>query len=184
LLFAQVGTTYFSTNTMVAMKRLYLIRHAKSSWKNIELRDIERPLNKRGKRDAPFMAQKMAQKGMQVDALVASPSQRTRRTAEAFAAALDYSTESIQWNPRIYEASARELLQIIQQWQTGWQSVALFAHNFACTDLANYYAAMPIENVPTTGVVTILFEVENWAAVRKHNGRVLDFIYPKLYFPK
>ena len=166
------------------MKQLYLIRHAKSSWNNAELTDLERPLNKRGERDAPFMAQKMVQKGMQVDAFCASPSERTKATAQAFAAALDYPLEAIHWDRRIYETTASGLLKVIQQWKEDWQSVALFAHNYACTDLANYYASPSIDNVPTTGVVHLAFDVEHWAEINKNNGKVLDFEYPRLYFPK
>ncbi|MGH1337209.1 MAG: SixA phosphatase family protein [Aureispira sp.] len=166
------------------MKQIYLIRHAKSSWKTLSLNDIDRPLNKRGKRDAPFMAQKMVKKGMQVDAFWASPSKRTQATAHAFALALNYPLEHLHWDKNVYEATASTLLKIIQEWKDDWQKVALFAHNFACTDFANYYALPLLENVPTTGVVHLQFTVSHWSQISKTNGQVLDFEYPRLYFPK
>lgn len=166
------------------MKQLYLIRHAKSSWKNLQLGDMERPLNKRGKRDAPFMAHRMVQKGMLVDAMWASPSKRTQATAQAFAKTLNYPLEKIYWDRKIYEATASTLLTVVQNLENRWQTVALFAHNFACTDFANYYAFPNIENVPTTGVVHLVFDVEHWTQISKTNGQVIDFEYPRLYFPK
>ena len=166
------------------MKQVYLIRHAKSSWKDSSLRDIERPLNNRGKRDAPFMAAQMVAKGMQVDSICSSPSKRTQATAQAFATALDYPFEAIEWEAAIYEATATTLMHIIQGWPDHWQTVALFAHNFACTDFANYYADPILDNVPTTGVVHIGFSTKKWVHVNSNNGKVLDFEYPRLYFPK
>ena len=112
------------------MKQLYLIRHSKSSWKNPKLTDKERPLNKRGKRDAPFMAKLLADQGMQVDALLASPSKRTAATAFAFAEALKISSEAIQWEETLYEASANTILHLVQGLSPNWQTVALFAHNY------------------------------------------------------
>ncbi|MFK7798237.1 MAG: histidine phosphatase family protein [Aureispira sp.] len=166
------------------MKQLYLIRHAKSSWKDSSLRDIDRPLNKRGKRDAPFMAAKMVAKGMQIDAIYSSPSKRTQTTAHVFAGALEYPFEDIQWDAAVYEATATTLMRLIQTWPDNWHTVALFAHNFACTDFANYYAHPKVDNVPTTGVVHIRFESKHWAQINANNGKVLDFEYPRLYFPK
>jgi phosphohistidine phosphatase len=166
------------------MKQLYLIRHAKSSWKDSSLRDIDRPLNKRGKRDAPFMAAKMLAKGMQVDTICSSPSRRTQATAEAFAEALDYPFDAIQWNRAVYEATATGLMRVIQAWPDNWHTVALFAHNFACTDFANYYADPILDNVPTTGVVHIHFDIQHWAQINLNNGKILDFEHRRLYFPK
>ncbi len=179
-----VAIRKYKMPSLLNMKEIYLIRHAKSSWKQPELSDFDRPLNKRGERDAPFMAQKMVAKGMAIDAIVASPSARTTATAAAFAKALAYPDEAIHWKKEIYEASAATLLQVVQQLEASWQSVALFAHNFACTDWANYYASPPISNVPTTGVVHLSFAVEHWKDIHRNNGQVLDFNYPKLYFPK
>ena len=66
------------------MKKLYLIRHAKSSWKDITLDDFDRPLNKRGKTDAPFMAQKLKDKNIYPDIIISSPAKRAKSTAKAF----------------------------------------------------------------------------------------------------
>lgn len=166
------------------MKTVYLVRHAKSSWKDETLADIDRPLNKRGKRDAPFMGRLLYEKGIKPDVLISSPAKRTRMTALAFAEALDYPEDKIELNPQIYEADVLDLLQIIQHCSDDLDSVMLFGHNLCYTDFANIYARPNLENVPTTGVVAIEFKVNQWQEVTSKNGKVLFFEYPKKYFPK
>jgi len=166
------------------MKILYLIRHAKSSWKEKELLDINRPLNARGKRDAPFMGNLLYKKGIEPDVLISSPAKRARKTALAFAKALNYPKREIQINPKIYEADVLDLFQVIRYWQNDLNVVLLFGHNFSCTELANVYSRLPIDNVPTTGIVAIEFDITKWKDVTTQNGKVLFFEYPKKYFPK
>lgn len=163
------------------MKTLYLIRHAKSSWKDSSLPDIDRPLNSRGKRDAPFMGKVLFQKDVQPDLLVSSPAKRARKTAVAFARALDYPKAQIQIDPAIYEASIEDLFKVIRAWADDLSSVLLFGHNMTYTMLANLYANPSLDNVPTTGIVAIQFEINKWDAVTTHNGQMLFFEYPKKY---
>jgi phosphohistidine phosphatase len=66
------------------MKTVLIVRHAKSSWSNVDLVDFDRPLNERGKKDAPMMAERMIQKKIKLDAIISSPARRARKTAEAF----------------------------------------------------------------------------------------------------
>lgn len=164
------------------MKTLYLVRHAKSSWKFPELTDLERPLNKRGKRDAPYMGNLMYEKDIKVDVMICSPSQRTLSTALAFAEAMEHPTERIILAPEIYEVMADSILQTIQtRFNDNWNNVMLFGHNFACTDFANWYAQPAIDNVPTCGIVAIDYKMERWSKASKKNGRVRFFEYPKKY---
>ena len=96
------------------MKTLTIIRHAKSSWEQEGLSDFERPLNERGRRDAPVMAARLKQAVGQPELLVSSPALRAITTARVFADVLGISKDSIQLQSRIYEASVGTLLQIIQ----------------------------------------------------------------------
>jgi phosphohistidine phosphatase len=166
------------------MKTLYLVRHAKSSWKKAHLADIARPLNSRGKRDAPFMGTLLYEKGIKPDVLISSPAKRARKTAFAFAKALAYPKSEIQLNPTVYEASVQDLFSVINNWDNQLDSVMLFGHNFSYTYFANLYAKPPLDNVPTAGVVAIEFEVDEWKEVTNKNGKMLFFEYPKKYLLK
>ncbi|MCH2023597.1 MAG: histidine phosphatase family protein [Saprospiraceae bacterium] len=167
------------------MKTLFLVRHAKSSWKDHRLDDIDRPLNKRGQRDAPFMAHLMKKKGVNIDVFVSSPALRAHSTAIAFAKVLADSKVEIILKPEIYEVSSATLIYTVQnQFKDEWDAVMMFGHNYAYTDFANWYAKPFIENVPTCGIVAIDFEVENWSDVTRSNGIVRFFEFPRKYFPK
>ncbi|MCP4438910.1 MAG: histidine phosphatase family protein [Aureispira sp.] len=167
------------------MKTLYLIRHAKSSWKEAHrLKDIERPLNKRGQRDAPHMGKVLANMGIQADVLMSSPAVRAHTTAKHIAKALDYPTDSIRINPSIYEAGVEELLQVVQSLENQWDNVLLFGHNMTYTFFANLYAQPQLANVPTCGVVAIQYPIDDWKKASNSNGEFLFFDYPKKYFPK
>lgn len=166
------------------MKTVYLVRHAKSSWKKVNLADIDRPLNSRGKRDAPFMGKLLHEKGIKPDLLISSPAKRAKKTAFAFAKAFDYPKSQIQKKAKIYEASVEDLFSVIKECDNDLNSVMLFGHNFTYTEFANLYAKPALDNVPTTGVVAIEFQVNRWNDITTKNGKVLFFEYPKKYFPK
>src|SRR3990172_9356587 len=96
------------------MKTLYLVRHAKSSWKDVGLSDFERPLNKRGKKDAPFMAKLLRQQKIKPDLIISSPANRASATARIFCETLNYPFEDLLLEPRLYEASSHEILEIVK----------------------------------------------------------------------
>ncbi len=164
------------------MKTLILVRHAKSSWKFPDLDDFDRPLNKRGKRDAPFMGQLMYRKGIKADALVSSPANRALSTALSFAEAMNMPEEKIRLFPDIYEVGSETLLRTVREkFKNKWSSALMFGHNYAYTEFANWYAQPKIDNVPTCGIVAIDYAVEKWSDVTKGNGTVRFFEYPKRY---
>lgn len=164
------------------MKILYLVRHAKSSWKETEsLTDAARPLNKRGERDAPFMGNILQGKGVFPQLLISSPALRAYSTALEIAKAINYPQENIRTQERIYGASASDMLRLIQDLDDNHQSVMLFGHNPTFTDLANLFSEEKIENVPTCGILCILFDVSTWSAATAETAQLLWFEYPKLY---
>ena len=166
------------------MKTLYLTRHAKSSWKNSELDDHDRPLNKRGTRDAPMMGDKLKAMGIYPDMLWSSTALRAKITAQVLAQKLDISYSRIQWKREIYDSDADELLDMIRNADDSEDSLMLFGHNPEFTWLANKLAGTHIENVPTSGIVGIVFEGETWANLSHGHGKLQFFIYPKLFKPK
>lgn len=166
------------------MKTLYLIRHAKSSWKDAELRaDIERPLNDRGKRDAPFMGALLRSRGIRPERLVSSPAIRAFKTAKLIGEELGIDKKDIAIRQEIYEATPYTILNIIQSFDDQWSTTALFGHNPTLTEVANWYAEEPLFNLPTCGIVAIEFPVATWQEAGFDNGKVLWVEYPKKYFP-
>jgi phosphohistidine phosphatase len=162
-----------------AMKHLTLIRHAKSSWKNAYLLDIDRPLNKRGKRDAPVMGKRLADRVDGPDLMVSSPATRALATAEIFAEEIGYPLEEIVVDERIYGADAVELLEIIQGFDDALDQVICFGHNPGLTDLVEYLAPYTIGNLPTCGIVELEYDTETWESIDRIELTQVTFDYPK-----
>jgi phosphohistidine phosphatase len=164
------------------MKELYLIRHAKSSWDNPQLDDFDRPLNARGRRNAPFMGQLLYSQGIIFDLMIASPAVRTALTAEIIATETGYPLEKIAYEKRIYEGSLFTLMQIIHGIPDDYQRVAIIGHNDELTLVANALCLQPItDNIPTCGVAGLEFSVSSWKEIQNHSGKCRCFEYPKKY---
>lgn len=161
------------------MKTLYLLRHAKSSWAIPGQKDYDRPLNDRGIRDAPEMGGRMRERGFEVDLVVSSPAERALRTAIAVCDELGLDPESVVQDRQIYLAGSAKLLQLISFFDESKSGALLVAHNPALTDLANELAHASIDNIPTSGLVSITLPVQYWAEVVPGIGKVLDFDFPK-----
>lgn len=161
------------------MRRLYLIRHAKSSWSEPGLADFDRPLSSRGKRDAPFMGKRLADYGVCPDLILASPAKRARKTALLIAAAVGYAEKNIVFDEDIYESQVPDLLSIIAQVPAKVGVLFLVGHNYAITDLADYLSGQNTGNIPTCGIVAIEFAGKSWSGLQAGSGRTLFFDYPK-----
>lgn len=159
------------------MKKLYLIRHAKSSWKDISLDDFDRPLNKRGKLNAPMMGERLFQRGVNPDLILSSPAKRALKTAKIIAKHLQYQNE-IEFNEDIYEASEDTLHKIICNIDDGNDTVILIGHNPGFNCLAYEYVDFD-ENIPTCGVVEINFNCKKWKEISVKNASFVSFDYPK-----
>lgn len=161
------------------MRTLYLIRHAKSSWDNPGLRDFNRPLNERGFREAPMMAQLLADQGIRPDLLVSSPAKRAITTALFFAEKFGIEENQVLREQDIYEASPTEILRIISNLPDSAAVVCLFGHNPTFTEVANLFAENYIDNIPTCGIVQIESEAEHWNTLYEGNSRVKARFFPK-----
>ena len=164
------------------MKNLFIIRHAKSSWANMSQRDIERPLNKRGKRDAPFMSKLLKQTGVSPDLIVSSPANRAFTTASFFAEAFGISTKDIRKESQIYDAFPSDILDIVRELPDEANTILLFGHNPTFTSVANMFSESMISNMPTCSIVKIEADIKNWADFSAKNGVLTQFHYPKQYF--
>jgi phosphohistidine phosphatase len=161
------------------MKTLILVRHAKSSWKDASLADRDRPLNKRGKRDAPEMGRRLAARGGAPDLMVSSPATRALATARIIADAVGYPVDGIREDERIYMASPAELLEAIRALDDGHDRVFLFGHNPGLTELVNELSEPAVDNVPTCGVVELRLAVDQWADVSRETVRRAGIDTPK-----
>jgi phosphohistidine phosphatase len=162
------------------MKTIYLVRHAKSSWEDPKLADFKRPLNTRGKKDAPFMGVQLNNKQIEPDLILASPAKRAKKTAQAIAEKISYPAKNILFKDEFYEASEKTLLDIIKKIDERFDSVMVFAHNPGLTQLNNLISNNYIENIPTCGVVALECDKE-WSDVGKNSCKLLFFDYPKKY---
>ncbi len=162
------------------MKALFLNRHAKSSWKNSELSDFERPLNKRGKTNAEFMAKRFANE-CEVDKYITSPAVRAKRTARQFLKAAGGIDSDLFINERIYGAAVRDMIQIIDSLDDNWNSVILFGHNPTFSALANYLDNDFQEHLVTCARVKMEFDVDSWSEVSANTGRTIYLDFPKRY---
>ena len=161
------------------MKTLYLVRHAKSSWKYPRLDDFERPLNKRGRKNAPFMGSILRKLEVAPDLIISSPANRAATTARIIADTIDYPIEKIRYEETIYATSEYDLLQVIQQLDDATNQAMLVSHNPAITDLANSIGDTAISNIPTGGVCCINLDISSWAKIGDQRGKLKFFEFPK-----
>jgi len=161
------------------VKELFILRHAKSSWDNPALADFDRPLNSRGKEDAPLMGKHLSKLGIKPDLILSSPAKRAKKTAKIVAEQLGIKPEEIEFRETIYEASAQSLLYLVCQLPDSAKRVMLVGHNPGFTELANILGDIVIENIPTAGIVGIAFDTSKWEEVCRMKGHTILFDYPK-----
>jgi phosphohistidine phosphatase len=160
------------------MRRLTLIRHAKSSWDYAELSDFERPLNARGRRDAPAMATRLSAGLERPLRLISSPALRAITTAHAFAAALEVPNSAIRIDPRIYEATRGTLLELVRECSDADRHLLLFGHNPGLSELAHLLAPCPFTDMPTCAVVTLSFDNAQWRGLQPGTGLLQRYEFP------
>ena len=163
------------------MKRLILIRHAKSSWDNAALADFDRPLNERGRRDAPLMAQRYAHAAELPLQIVASPAVRATSTALIFAEALNVSADTVRYEPEIYEATVETLLSVVRGLSDELPNAVLFGHNPGFTDLIQLLVddRLPFIELPTRGIAVLAFDVAQWSDIVPGDAQLQAFRCPK-----
>lgn len=161
------------------MKTLTLVRHAKSSWKDTSLADRDRPLNKRGKRDAPEMGQRIVAAGIRPSLIVSSPAVRAWTTAKIIADEIGYPREFLQRDNLLYLASVNSILEVIVSQDVGFNSMLLVGHNPGFTDFANHLVPGLTNNIPTAGVVSVELDTDDWSLYDKPDVKLLVYDYPK-----
>lgn len=163
------------------MKTLYLVRHAKSSWGDFTLPDFERPLNERGKRDAPDMASRLKTQAGEIDVFVSSPAKRALKTCIAFCDAYKRSEKDILLHDELYHAPEATFYKVISQLDNDFKSAAIFSHNPGITDFVNSLRAnIALDNMPTCAIFGVYADIKNWKQFESADKHFLLFDYPKL----
>lgn len=162
------------------MKKLFLLRHARTHDKLHDQKDIDRELTAIGLQNATRMGINFKNKKLHFDIIVCSPADRAKTTANLIAEQIQYNTSRIHYNDEIYEASVRTLLQVINNFKDSWEQVLLVGHNPSVSYLSEYLTQQEIGNITTCGVVEITFDVESWSEVSEGIGELASYQYPEL----
>jgi phosphohistidine phosphatase len=164
------------------MKFVYLVRHAKSSWKDADdLQDLDRPLNERGERDALKMPHLLKSRGIQLDYILSSHALRAFATAHRFATVFDYNIDEIEIQDSLYHPEIQDIWTSIQTLDNAFSQIFIFSHNPALTDFLNSFEKVQIDNLPTCGIACMVTEAIEWKFANHNNSKILWIDYPKLY---
>ncbi|MBL1376586.1 SixA phosphatase family protein [Zobellella iuensis] len=161
------------------MKLLTLVRHAKSSWDDASLADLDRPLGERGRKDLPLMAPFAATRLPPVDLLLCSPARRTRDTARAFAAALGYPASGMALDAGLYEASGASLLRLLQRQPASVGHLLLVGHMPGLGELSRMLCGGPDDKFPTCAVLHMGLKIHGWSELQAGCGELLWYRTPK-----
>jgi phosphohistidine phosphatase len=160
------------------MKTLLLIRHAKSSWDAPGLSDADRPLNDRGKKDAPEMAKRLKKRNLSIDQFISSTAKRARKTAKYFAEEYDVKKDSIKEVEDLYMATTPGFIKTIEDTRNKHDVIALFSHNPGITEFANSLTDTRIDDMPTCSVFAVQANVDDWKEFMNAEKKFLFFDYP------
>jgi phosphohistidine phosphatase len=161
------------------IKKLYIIRHAKSDKSDDTLKDFDRPLNKRGLKNSPFMGSLLKNKNINPDLILSSPALRALTTAEIIANRVEYKKE-IETNKSIYTDSYSTLEKIIHEIDDNNNTVFFIGHNPGVSALINHLCQTNLD-IPTCAVVEIAFDTNSWEKISKKNSTLISYEYPKKY---
>jgi len=161
------------------MKHLLLVRHAKSSWDDFSIKDFDRPLNDRGKTDAPMMAQRLLSKEIKIDAFIASPAKRARKTAELFAKQFKANKDHVIFIDSLYLANPSIFSEVISKTDNQFDTIAVFSHNDGITAFANTLTNTKTDNIPTCGIFAVKIKAKQWSDFAEAEKEFWFFDYPK-----
>ncbi|MDA9070232.1 histidine phosphatase family protein [Arenitalea sp.] len=158
------------------MKKLVLVRHAKSSWEH-DVTDHQRPLKKRGFKDADMVSNSFKKISLTADFLISSDAIRAKTTAEIFISNLNMDESIVRFTHDLYDFSGKSLLRVIKSCDDIINTLMVFGHNHALTDFVNTYGDKYIDNVPTSGLVIIEFDIDNWKDLKP--GKTCYTLFPR-----
>jgi len=163
------------------MKNIIFVRHAKSSWK-YDVLDTERPLKSRGIVDITNVSNEFKINNLHVDAVFSSYAKRALDTCEMFLETLGMSSNIIEITKNLYDFAGYQVVSFIKQLDNSLDTVMIFGHNHALTSIVNTYGSDCIDNVPTSGLVMIAFDIDKWQDLKQ--GKTTLVLFPKDLIPK
>ncbi len=158
------------------MKTLVLVRHGKSSWE-YSVDDKDRPLNERGINDGHLVSSVFDSRDMGIDAIFSSPASRALHTCLIFLRQLNFPFSKFELSDMLYDFSGDSVFEFVRSLDNNLKTVMIFGHNHAFTHIANSLGNSYIDNVPTSGLVHLEFQTDQWASVEK--GITVQTIFPK-----
>ncbi|OZV68711.1 SixA phosphatase family protein [Winogradskyella aurantia] len=158
------------------MKRIVLVRHAKSSW-DYGVSDRERPLKPRGRQDAELVAKQFVGKSKVPDYIFSSPAKRAMETCKIFTSVLNYPFENINIEEKLYDFGGVGVIGFVKNLSNNVNEIMIFGHNAAFTNIVNDFGSTYIDNLPTSGLVEIEFDIQNWMELE--TGKTRQIIIPK-----
>ena len=161
------------------MKSVIIVRHAKSSWAEPGLSDFERPLNDRGKEDAPKMAKRLLDKNVKIDVFISSPAKRAKKTASLFIEEYGGDKHDIILIDELYHAGPEAFYAAIAAAPEKAQRIALFSHNPGITEFVNQLTNAKVDDMPTCAVFAVKADIEDWKQFRDGEKEFWFFDYPK-----
>lgn len=161
------------------MKTLTIVRHAKSDWENETLHDSYRPLNQRGYMDAQAIAKQVVKKMELPDYWLTSPAIRAYSTAVIFANAFKFDPDKIVIKHKLYEATIKNLKQIVSVIPDNYKHVILFGHNPSLTNYFNEVADSYADNIPTCGTLHLVSPANKWKEFSNVQLQNDFYLYPK-----
>ncbi len=160
------------------MKNLILMRHAKSSWNHPNLSDRQRPLNKRGKRDAPRMGEFLEKQGIEIDAILCSSAQRTQETLSLFLEEFTFEDEA-KFLDKLYHADLRDYIDELEKLPNEIERAMIIGHNPTMSEALDFFCD-EYEPFSTSAIAHIAFEIDEWHnLIENPNGKLLGYWYPK-----
>ena len=158
------------------MKKLIVVRHAKSSWKH-NIRDLDRPIKNRGITDITVVSKEFKRKYVHPDVVFSSPARRALDTCNIFLKHIEFSYNNAIISPEIYDFGGNSLINFIKSIDNTYNNVMLFGHNHALTYFVNTYGDNYIDNLPTSGLVIFEFDIDIWEDLKP--GKIKDIIIAK-----
>lgn len=160
------------------MKIVCLVRHAKASRDDPSLRDFDRPLNARGKKQAPWLGRRLKGSNVQPGVIISSPAKRAIATAETLAGGVQYPPEKIIAEPALYGSGAPAILGVIKDIARDHDVAVVVGHNPALSDLMSYLSRRELDELPAAGIVCLKFNVDSWEKIARGKGEVLFYDAP------
>lgn len=158
------------------MKTVIFVRHGKSSWE-YRVNDQDRPLQERGINDAHLVSAEFEKLSKNIDSAYSSPASRALHTCMIFLRTFNYPLEKLEISDQLYDFSGEAVMSFVKQLDDNLNKVVIFGHNYALTNIVNQWGNKAMENVPTSALVQISFDVSSWQTIK--NGITEHILIPK-----